>query len=98
MATKSEQKRREVPAIRLTQWLTTWDAVRFNPSARQAKPKPDFFIFAMRAAELKALTGSIDARRGTTRAVLTIKRTTRAHDEDRRTGFATLSVWLPMVS
>lgn len=83
MATKSTRTTKEVPAIRVTQWLRSWDAVKFDPGARQSKPAPDFFVFAMPAAQLKALTGIYrrSAKSGTPRAK--DPNVQRAYDEDR---------------
>jgi hypothetical protein len=57
MAMKTRHALSNVPAIRVKQWLDSWDNIKFNAKARQARPKPEFFLFSMSAADLKALTG-----------------------------------------
>ena len=51
---KNEKK--EITAIKVQQWLKTWDTINFKSDYR-AKPKPYFYMFSMSASELKALSG-----------------------------------------
>lgn len=48
---------RRVPAIKVRQWLSSWDDVSFDPEQRRRKPQPQFYLFSLRAEELKALSG-----------------------------------------
>jgi DGQHR domain-containing protein len=49
--------RRRVPALRVHQWLPGWSGLDFSVAARRARPKEHFYLFAMKAGELKALSG-----------------------------------------
>ncbi len=50
--------RRVIPAIKVHQWLPEWDRIKFDAEGWQRKPeKRHFYIFSIKAAELKALTG-----------------------------------------
>ena len=49
--------RQQISALELKQWLTPWDKVHYNSDAMQSKPESSFFLFKMKATELKALTG-----------------------------------------
>jgi hypothetical protein len=48
---------KEIPALRVNQWLDYWDKVQFNPAVHRRKPDRYFYIFSMNASDLKALTG-----------------------------------------
>jgi DGQHR domain-containing protein len=72
-----------VPAIKVNQWLPEWDRIHFDSKSGQAKPKPYFLLFSMKAAELKALTGVY--RRTTKNSLARAKdpNVQRGHDEGR---------------
>jgi DGQHR domain-containing protein len=53
----AKSQARIVPALRVDQWLTPWDKVKFDPKKHRAKPEPHFFIFSMAASELRSLCG-----------------------------------------
>ncbi len=53
----SKQTAKEVPAIRVNQWLDYWNQVEFKPAEHRRKPDRYFYIFSMNAGDLKALTG-----------------------------------------
>ncbi len=55
--TKKTSAAKYVPAIRVRQWLPEWDTIRFDSSAQQAKPLPYFYLSAIKAKDLKVLTG-----------------------------------------
>jgi len=46
-----------IMALKVRQWLSSWDQVEYNPKERQAKPEPSFYLFTLPAQDLKALTG-----------------------------------------
>jgi hypothetical protein len=48
---------RQVPAIKVRQWLDGWDKIAFSAKAHRAKPEPHFYIFSLPAVELRALCG-----------------------------------------
>jgi DGQHR domain-containing protein len=50
-------KQRQVPAIKVHQWLEGWDKIAFSPKDHRAKPEPHFYIFSLPAVELRALCG-----------------------------------------
>ena len=43
------------PAIRVDQWLSSWDNFQYEPSAHQTKPRPYFFLASMPASLLRRL-------------------------------------------
>jgi hypothetical protein len=48
---------RQVIALRVHQWLREWDKVVFADESHRRRPDPYFYVFALCAAELKALSG-----------------------------------------
>jgi DGQHR domain-containing protein len=83
MATHKAKPRLELPALKVRQWLDTWDEVSYNSKASQAKPEPQFLLFSIKAGDLKALTGVYrrSTRSGTPRAK--DPNVQRGHEEDR---------------
>lgn len=55
MATKNTRK--EIPALKVSQWLDEWDKIEFSKEPPRRKPRPTFYIFKMAASDLKALSG-----------------------------------------
>lgn len=49
--------RERVLALRVNQWLSTWDDVSFSPRARRRRPKPYFYVLSLNAEKLRALSG-----------------------------------------
>lgn len=49
--------RRELPALKVRQWLSEWDEINYSPEARRRKPDPHFYIFSIPAVELRRLCG-----------------------------------------
>lgn len=74
---------KDVPVIRVKQWLPEWDTIHFDQDAQQAKPIPYFFLCAIKAKDLKALTGVY--RRSTKGGLARAKdpNVQRGHDEAR---------------
>ena len=54
---KKPMSRRSIPALKVRQWLSSWDKVEYKPQERQSKPPPLFYLFSLQAQDLKALTG-----------------------------------------
>ena len=48
---------RSVVALKVQQWLKEWEKVPFDDTAHRHKPDPHFYLCALPASELKALTG-----------------------------------------
>jgi hypothetical protein len=46
----------KVLAIRVRQWLDKWNEVTFAEELRRRKPEPHFYMFALPASQLKALS------------------------------------------
>src|SRR6267143_4039109 len=53
----SESNRLEISAIKVTQWLANWSEIEFNQDAHRRKPEPHFYLFGIKAPDLKSLTG-----------------------------------------
>ena len=53
----SQDAPRQVPALKVRQWLSEWDEVDFSEAEHRARPQPYFFQFSLGAQELKRLTG-----------------------------------------
>jgi len=72
-----------IPALRVNQWLKTWDEVRFNAKKLRSKPKDHFYLFALPAGDLRRLSGIYPRQaQGRTRATQDLG-IQRRHDEDR---------------
>lgn len=57
MAKKRSGNELGVPAIKVPQWLPTWDDVSYRNDWFQSKPEPHFYLLSLPASHLKALTG-----------------------------------------
>lgn len=55
--TKSSGINRELPAIRVHQWLPSWSTVKWDKKEHRSQPKPWFYQFSVPASYLKALSG-----------------------------------------
>jgi hypothetical protein len=96
-----EPSSRQIPAIKVHQWLKGWDEIPFSAKQHRRRPPPHFYVFSLPAVELRALCGI--ARRTTSgmipRAVdLGIQ---REHDAERSSGwknFAVTSDWIDVES
>ena len=47
----------EIVATKVYQWLSEWEKVAYDDKHHRRKPDPCFYLFAMSASGLKALTG-----------------------------------------
>ena len=52
-----KQDMREIPAIKVHQWLPEWDLVTFDDKGTRRCPPAHFYVFSMPANELRALAG-----------------------------------------
>ena len=48
---------REIPALKVRQWLADWEEVEWSEDEHRAKPKDCFYQFSISANDLKALSG-----------------------------------------
>lgn len=48
---------REIPALKVRQWMDDWRDVVFDPEKRTSRPQKHFYLFSIPAQDLKALTG-----------------------------------------
>ena len=48
---------REIPALKVRQWLPEWDSVRFDSTKRRRRPPQHFYVFSVSAQRLRALSG-----------------------------------------
>lgn len=55
--TPRQPERVEVPALKVHQWLPSWEEVQYDPQEHRSKPDPEFFVFSMSAKRLRALCG-----------------------------------------
>jgi hypothetical protein len=81
--TAQKKKRVRVPCLRVRQWLTEWEEIRFDKAAAQSKPAPEFYLCSLKASHLKALTGVY--RRKATAGQLRVQdpNVQRGHEEQR---------------
>ncbi|MBD3195389.1 MAG: hypothetical protein GF317_10055 [Candidatus Lokiarchaeota archaeon] len=49
--------RKEIHAIKVRQWLSSWENIKFDPTKRRCKPEPYFYLFNISAKSLKKLSG-----------------------------------------
>lgn len=54
---KPKEKNRQIPALKVRQWLKGWDQVDFNPKHHRRQPEPNFYLFSLSASELRSLCG-----------------------------------------
>jgi DGQHR domain-containing protein len=84
MSSKPEKTLTPITALKVHQWMPSWEEVHFSPAQGQAKPTSEYFLmFSMRASHLKALTGV--HRRSTKggRARALDPNVQRGHEEER---------------
>lgn len=55
--TTASRKTREVPALKVRQWLLGWNDIKFDPDEMRPQPDPHFYLLALPAAELRILSG-----------------------------------------
>jgi len=55
--TKADIVRKELPAVRVNQWLPAWSTVKWDKAEHRAEPKRWFYQFSISATHLKALSG-----------------------------------------
>lgn len=51
----SSSERTEIPALPVRQWLDAWEEVIFDSSQHRRRPEGQFYIFSMRATQLRNL-------------------------------------------
>lgn len=49
--------RKEIPALKVNQWLPEWNKIKWNPKEYQAEPERFFYLFSISATDLKGLSG-----------------------------------------
>ncbi len=54
---KDEAVPKELPALKVNQWLPGWSAVKFDKNEHRAEPRRWFYQFSISAGYLKALSG-----------------------------------------
>ena len=57
MSEQRHTKPKELNALKVRQWLTDWDQIKWNPKERRAQPQHWFYQFSISAPDLKALSG-----------------------------------------
>jgi DGQHR domain-containing protein len=53
----NDAKLRQVPALKVRQWLPGWNGIEFDAEDHRAKPPQHFYLFSLPARELKSLSG-----------------------------------------
>ena len=48
---------RELPALKVHQWLPEWDSVRYDDTGTRRHPPSHFYVFSIPAKDLRALSG-----------------------------------------
>lgn len=57
MSGNEPPKEREIPALKVRQWLPDWKKVKWNSEERRSEPQHWFYQFSLSAPDLKALSG-----------------------------------------
>ncbi len=57
MATPKGSDRHIIPALRVRQWLSEWNQVKWDPAEMRRKPEENFYLFTMPAPQLRRLCG-----------------------------------------
>jgi DGQHR domain-containing protein len=83
MVKRAASKNPPIMAMKVNQWLPSWDEVKFDPKSKQSKPQNHFLICTIKASHLKALTGVY--RRSTKGGTPRVKdpNVQRGHEEKR---------------
>lgn len=55
--TLAAERRLQIPAIKVHQWLKGWDKIDFLEKEYRRKPEPYFFVFSLSAVQLRSLSG-----------------------------------------
>jgi len=76
-------KRRRVSAIKVNQWLRSWDLVQYDAKQHRTKPEPHFYLFSLPAAELRSLCGIFRRETTGTKARAADLGIQRQHDPER---------------
>ena len=74
---------REIPALKVRQWLFEWDEVPVDALAMRRQPPRHFYLFSMPARDLRALSG-IQRRSTVGRQIGSIDTGIQRHHEKRR--------------
>jgi len=84
MSSKPGKLQTTIPALKVHQWMSSWDRVQFDSAQGQAKPKnKHFLLFSIRASHLKALTGVYRRSTKGGKARVLDPNVQRGHEEDR---------------
>lgn len=75
--------RRQIPAIKVKQWLPEWDNVNFDPDENQRRPEQHFYLFSISAALLRKQSGINRRNASDTAARIEDQGIQRRHDPDR---------------
>jgi len=73
----------KINALKVHQWLPSWEGVQFDPKAQQAKPSKHFYLCSIKAAYLKALTGVYQRTTRGGKPRVKDPNVQRGHEEDR---------------
>lgn len=73
----------KINALKVRQWLHSWDVVRFDAKAQQTKPAQHFYLCSMKAGHLKALTGVYQRSTKGGKPRLKDPNVQRGHEEER---------------
>ena len=73
----------KINALKVHQWLPSWEGVQFDPKAQQAKPNKYFYLCSIKAGHLKALTGVYQRSTRGGRPRVKDPNVQRGHEEDR---------------
>ncbi len=79
----SKEKRREIPALIVKQWLSGWEKISFAPDEHRAKPAGHFYLFSLPARELRSLSGIARRRENGGKAGAEDLGIQRQHDPER---------------
>lgn len=84
MSAKNEKVKTAITALKVHQWMPSWDKVHFDKAQGQAKPDAKhFLLFSIRASHLKALTGVYRRSTKGGKARVLDPNVQRGHEEDR---------------
>ena len=72
-----------INALKVNQWLKSWDAVRCDPVVQHAEPPKYFYLCSIKAGHLKALTGVYQRSAKGGKPRVKDPNVQRGHDEER---------------
>jgi hypothetical protein len=80
---EEKAQHRQIPALKVEQWLRGWGKIPFSPEHHRTKPSPHFYLFSLPAQELRSLCGIVRRQSSGVRPRAADLGIQRQHDPER---------------